>query len=112
MVKDTMLYLPARIIEGTIGLLTISLYTRYFAPDVYGTYGIITSTVNISTLLLLGWLIQSVFRYVNAFDGSKKRVLFFSTSFTLWILINGIILLGGLAGVFILSRNNETWLTQ
>jgi len=112
MVKDTMLYLPARIIEGVIGLLTISLYTRYFAPDVYGTYGIITSTVNISTLLLLGWLIQSVFRYVNSFDGSKKQALFFSTSFTLWISINGIILILGLAGIFILSRNNETWLTQ
>jgi O-antigen/teichoic acid export membrane protein len=52
MVKDTMLYLPARIIEGAIGLLTISLYTRFFAPDVYGTYGIITTTVNISSLLL------------------------------------------------------------
>jgi len=112
MVKDTLLYLPARIIEGAIGLITISLYTRFFAPDVYGTYGIITSTVNIASLLLLGWLIQSVFRYVNAFGGNKKRVLFFSTSFTLWISINGIILLGGLAGIFLLNRNNEAWLTQ
>jgi O-antigen/teichoic acid export membrane protein len=112
MVKDTMLYLPARIIEGAIGLLTISLYTRFFAPDVYGTYGIITTTVNISSLLLLGWLIQSVFRYVNDFDGNKKKVLFFSTSFTLWVLINGVILSGGLAGIFLLSRSNEAWLTQ
>jgi O-antigen/teichoic acid export membrane protein len=112
MVKDTMLYLPARIIEGAIGLLTISLYTRFFAPDIYGTYGIITTTVNISSLLLLGWLIQSVFRYVNDFDGNKKKVLFFSTSFTLWVLINGVILSGGLAGIFLFSRSNEAWLTQ
>ena len=55
MVKDTMLYLPARIIEGLIGLITITLYTGFFAPEVYGYYGLITTTINISSFLLVGW---------------------------------------------------------
>ncbi len=112
MVKDTALFLPAKIIEGLIGLATITLYTKFFVPEVYGYYGFITTTVNILSFLLLGWLIQSVYRYVNSFDGSKKRVLFYSTTFTLWCSINGIILILGLLGVFIISRGNERWFTE
>lgn len=112
MVKDTMLYLPARIIEGLIGLFTITLYTSFFAPEVYGYYGLITTTINIGSFLLLGWLNQSVYRYANAFDGNKRRVLFYSTSFTLWLSTNAIVVLAGLIGIFILNPAREAHLTQ
>ncbi|NLO40260.1 MAG: oligosaccharide flippase family protein [Ruminiclostridium sp.] len=112
MVKDTALFLPAKIIEGLIGLVTITLYTKFFVPEIYGYYGFITTTVNIMSFLLLGWLIQSVYRYVNSFDGGKKQVLFYSTSFTLWCSINGIILILGLLGVFFIGKGNEPWVTQ
>jgi len=112
MVKDTMLYLPARIIEGLIGLITITLYTGFFAPEVYGYYGLITTTINISSFLLVGWLIQSVYRYVNAFDSDKRRTLFYSTSFTLWLCTNVIVVVLGLAGIFLINRGREAYLTQ
>lgn len=112
MVKDTMLYLPARIIEGLIGLITITLYTGFFAPEVYGYYGLITTTINISSFLLIGWLIQSVYRYVNAFEGDKKRTLFYSTSFTLWLCTNVIVVFSGLAGIFVINRGREAFLTE
>ena len=35
MAKDTALFLPAKIIEGLIGLATITLYTKFFATEVY-----------------------------------------------------------------------------
>ncbi len=112
MAKDTALFLPAKIIEGLIGLATITLYTKFFAPEVYGYYGFITTTVNILSFLLLGWLIQSVYRYVNTFDNGKKRYLFFSTAFTLWCSINGIILVLGAVGIFIVNRGSERWVTE
>lgn len=112
MVKDTALYLPAKIIEGLIGLVTITLYTKFFTPEVYGYYGFITTTVNILSFLLLGWLIQSVYRYVNAYDGGKKQVLFYSTSFTLWCSINGLILVLGVLGILIVNRGSERWVTE
>lgn len=113
MIKDTMLYLPARIIEGLIGLITITLYTSYFAPEVYGYYGLITTTINISSFLLVGWLNQSVHRYVNAFDTSnKKRTLFYSTSFTLWLCTNVIVVLLGFAGIFLINGGREAYLTE
>jgi len=112
MVKDTLLYLPARIIEGVIGLVTITLYTRFFAPDVYGYYGLITTTINISSFLLIGWLIQSVYRYVNSFDNGNKRVLFYSTSFTLWLCTNALVVIAGLAGIILTGHAREAYLTD
>ncbi len=112
MVKDTLLYLPARVIEGLIGLVTITLYTRFFAPEVYGYYGLVTTTINISSFLLVGWLIQSVFRYVNAFDSNKKRILFYSTSFTLWLCTNAVVLAAGFAGIFLINPGREKYLTE
>ncbi len=111
-IKDTMLYLPARIIEGVIGLITITMYTGFFGREVYGSYSLVTSTVNIGSLLLVGWLIQSVFRYANTFDHGKKRTLFYSTSFTLWLTINSGVLLLGLIGTMIIGRGSERWLTE
>jgi len=112
MVKDTMLYLPARIIEGLIGLITITLYTSFFAPEVYGYYGLITTTINISSFLLLGWLNQSVYRYANSFETGKRTTLFYSTSFTLWLCTNAVVFSAGLVGIFLIDPFKEAYLTQ
>jgi O-antigen/teichoic acid export membrane protein len=112
MVKDTLLYLPARLIEGLIGLATITLYTSFFAPEIYGYYGLITTTVNIGSFLLLGWLNQAVYRYVNAFEGKKRGSLFYSTSFTLWLCSNVIVVILGFAGILIVNPRMDAWVTQ
>lgn len=112
MVKDTMLYLPARIIEGLIGLITITLYTSFFAPEVYGYYGLITTTINISSFLLLGWLNQSVYRYANSFETGKRTTLFYSTSFTLWLCTNAVVFSAGLVGILLIDPFKEAYLTQ
>lgn len=112
MVKDTLLYLPARLIEGLIGLATITLYTSFFAPDIYGYYGLVTTTVNIGSFLLLGWLNQAVYRYVNAFEGKKRGTLFYSTSFTLWLCSNIIVVILGFAGILIINPGRDPWITQ
>lgn len=112
MVKDTLLYLPARIIEGIIGLITITLYTRFFAPEVYGYYGLITTTINISSFLLIGWLIQSVYRYINTFETEKRRILFYSTSFTLWLCTNVTVVIAAFIGIIATGRVREPYLTE
>ncbi|AGC69402.1 polysaccharide biosynthesis protein [Thermoclostridium stercorarium subsp. stercorarium DSM 8532] len=112
MVKDTLLYLPARIIEGLIGLITITLYTSFFAPEVYGYYGLITTTINISSFLLLGWLIQSVYRYVNSYDTDKRRTLFYSTSFTLWLSANVLVVVVVGIGLLLTGRTREDYINE
>jgi O-antigen/teichoic acid export membrane protein len=96
MTKDTLLYLPAKAIEGIVGILTIAVYTRFFTPEVYGYYNLITTTTNILCIVLLWWLIQSGVRYINGFNSPMKLKLFFSTTFTVWASVNGLAILAGL----------------
>jgi O-antigen/teichoic acid export membrane protein len=104
MARDTLLYLPAKAIEGIVGLITITYYTTFFAPNVYGVYNIIITSVNISTLFFLGWLTQSIFRYVNSFKTANKQRLFYSTAFISWLVINSVLLLLGIAAVLVVRN--------
>lgn len=87
MAKDTLLYLPAKIIEGAIGLATISLFTRFFSRSEYGGYNLAMTTVSIGSLFLLGWLFQAAYRYVNQYTGENLAV-FYSTVFPVWLFIS------------------------
>ncbi len=107
MTKDTLLYLPAKAVEGIVGILTISIYTRFFSPNVYGYYNLITTTVNILCVVLLWWLIQSGVRYVNTFNSPMKMKLFYSTSFAVWGIINGTVLMIGVVSVLFLRQHLE-----
>lgn len=101
MARDTLLYLPAKMLEGIIGFLTISLYTRFFVTDIFGDYTMVNTTVNVCNLLLLGWLVQSSFRYINTFNGRQKQKLFYSTAFTGWAVIHSIVFILGAAAILI-----------
>ncbi len=91
--KDILLYLPAKIMEGVIGIITLSIYTELFAADVYGHYVIINPIISVTYLCLLGWLMHASFRYVNDYKQSKDLRHFCSTTFFVWLGINGLILL-------------------
>lgn len=109
--KDTIIYLFGKGIEGIVGILTISLYTRFFLPEIYSDYNLITTAINIATVILIGWLTQSGFRYVNMYNSPKKRVLFFSTTFRIWSVVNLCVYLICAAG-FIIARTTEAGYIQ
>ncbi len=99
MAKDTLLYLPAKAVEGVIGIFTISLFTRFFTLSEYADYNLAVVTVSIASLFLLGWLFQAAYRYVNQYTGEKLAV-FYTTVFTVWLCISLTVMM--LASVFLL----------
>jgi len=109
MVKDTFLYLPAKVIEGAIGVVTLSLLTRLFKPEDYGNYHLAVTTVSIISLCLLGWLYQAAFRYVNNFTGKRKITVFYSTIFVAWAVISISITTLGLVLLFFLRNIFDTY---
>ena len=109
MVKDTFLYLPAKVIEGAIGVVTLSLLTRLFKPEDYGNYHLAVTTVSIISLCLLGWLYQAAFRYVNNFTGKRKVVVFYSTIFVVWAVISVSITILGLIILFSLRNRFDAY---
>lgn len=95
--KDILFYLPAKVIEGVIGIITLSVYTGLFSTKVYGEYGIINPTVNMLFLVCLGWLMHASYRYVNTFKQDENLQELYSTSFFAWlieIVVISIIIIG------------------
>lgn len=86
--KDTVIYLLGKGIEGIVGILTISIYTRFFLPEIYSDYNYLTISINIAYVILLSWMTQSGTRYINMYNSPKEKVLFFSTAFRVWSIVN------------------------
>ncbi|PKM57899.1 MAG: hypothetical protein CVU98_03775 [Firmicutes bacterium HGW-Firmicutes-3] len=82
-------YLPVKIVEGIVGLLTIRVYTGLFSTEIYGEYQLINPYINIVHLLLIGWIANASIRYIGQYIGSdpKERESFFSTYFISWFLL-------------------------
>ncbi|GKX30440.1 polysaccharide biosynthesis protein [Vallitalea longa] len=101
--KDMIFYLPAKILEGIVGFVTIGVYSRLFTTEVYGEYGGINPTINITFLIVLGWLMHSLYRYINTYKDNNNTEELCSTAFVSYITITGIFLIGII--IFILSGN-------
>lgn len=89
--KDIMFYLPAKILEGVVGFITIGVYTRLFTPEIYGDYGVINPTINVIFLIILGWLMHSLYRYINAYKDKNNVEELCSTAFVSYITLVGIV---------------------
>ena len=88
MALDTALYLPAKVIEGVLGLLLLYTYTtHFFKPEIYShiTYG--TGLINMVNLVFMGWITQSATRYVSQYQNSTEESDFFKTIFTAQVII-------------------------
>ncbi len=65
--KDMLKYLPAQVVPGFVGLVSIPIVTRIFPPGEYGDYSLAAATVMILSTLF-GWLPTSVIRYYPAYE--------------------------------------------
>ncbi len=52
LLADTVKYFPAQIVPGVVGLVSMPVVTRLFAPSAYGNHCLATATVMVLTALL------------------------------------------------------------
>ena len=74
--KDMVRYLPAQIVPGIVGFISIPIITRLFPPGDYGNYSVVMTTVMLLTTLL-GWLPISIIRFYPAYERDKKLGFFY-----------------------------------
>jgi len=84
--KDLLKYLPAQIVPGIIGFVSIPVVTRLFPPSEYGLYNLAMATVMILTTLL-GWLPMSIIRYYPAYARQDRLDVFNGTMVTLTLVM-------------------------
>ncbi|MFI3175724.1 MAG: lipopolysaccharide biosynthesis protein [Bacillota bacterium] len=95
MARDTIIYMTAKIIEGLVGILTISAMTHLYAPNEMGKYTTINVAVTTIAMVAIQWLTQSVFRHLTQYRTEDEKTNFYSTVFYSWVQLNGILLVVG-----------------
>ncbi len=56
-------YLPANIVQGVVGFLTIVLFTRLLGPDEFGRYALAFSVVTLAHVAVFSWLEAAMARF-------------------------------------------------
>ncbi|MDP4108408.1 MAG: lipopolysaccharide biosynthesis protein [Bacillota bacterium] len=107
MAKDTFLFLPAKIIEGVIVMLTTALYTKLFITEAYGSFQIINTTMLVAYLICASWLTNSATRYIG--DELKKDSgrAFYSTIISSYLAISAAVC--AICLVLYLAGSNSSW---
>ena len=89
--RRSYIYLVSKIGAASLNLLSIALFTRLLAADLYGNYLLFSSYVTLVCSLLFWWHRLSVFRYYYKFEDEKGS--FIKTSYYLYGSLIGLIIL-------------------
>lgn len=84
-IKDLVKYIPAKVVPGIIGLISIPIVTRLFSPEDYGHYNLAMATLMILTTIF-GWLPMGVIRFFPAYERDKKLNIFYRNIISLSII--------------------------
>ena len=60
-------YIPAQIVPGIVGFITLPILTRLFPPLDYGYYSLVIAAVSVPTVIV-GWLSMAVIRFYSVYD--------------------------------------------
>ncbi len=92
MALDTALYLPAKAVEGILGILILNIFTTYFfTPEVISDYNFGIILANMTNLILMGWISQSSTRYVSHYQNEGREADFFKTIIVVWAICSFVI---------------------
>ena len=76
--KDSLIYLPARIIPAIIGIALIRVLTSLLSPTDYGYYQITLSTFGLIRVFSMIWLSTSVTRFYLNYKKKSQENIFLS----------------------------------
>ncbi len=82
---STLMFLPSKILEGAIGIVTLSYLTHALTKSAYDDFATVNTVVVFAYLLLMGWLGNSTNRYVG---DERENSAFYTTGTALWLVIN------------------------
>jgi O-antigen/teichoic acid export membrane protein len=71
LLKDMTKYIPAQVVPGIVGFISIPILTHLFSPVKYGNYALVLATISILTTIV-GWVSMSIIRFYPAFERDKE----------------------------------------
>ena len=80
-------YLPANIVQGVVGLLTIVVFTRLLTPEQFGLYALGWSVMTLVHTLGFTWLEASMARFFAAEQTSGRLADHFKTLYRAYVVM-------------------------
>jgi O-antigen/teichoic acid export membrane protein len=85
--KGVIGYLPANIVQGVVGLLSLVAFTRLLTPEAYGAYALAFSAATLVHTLVFTWLEAAMARfYARKAEDAALPVHFATLYRTFWTL--------------------------
>ena len=81
LIKDTIYYIPSRILPVLFGFIGLSIYTRVFSPEEYGNYSLILVTITLLGMFTYSWVNNSNLRFYRVYKDNNNLNIFYTTSF-------------------------------
>jgi O-antigen/teichoic acid export membrane protein len=94
--SDTLRYLPAVIVPAAASILGVAVFTRIFPPGPYGEYSLVYVVVTTATVILSGWLQQSLLRYLPRYRAEGKLEEFLVRFGSILWVFSGLVLAAAL----------------
>jgi O-antigen/teichoic acid export membrane protein len=85
-------YLPANIVQGVVGFLTIVLFTRLLSPEDFGRYALAFSAMTLAHVAVFSWLEAAMARFWAAESGDGLKGHFASLYRAAFALAAGFLL--------------------
>lgn len=84
--KDTLIYLPTKLVPAVLGFVSIAVITRLLSPSEYGLYNIVLATVNLTMAFGLEWIKQPTLRFYKTAKNEGLLEEHITTAFALLFL--------------------------
>ena len=113
--RDTLFYLPAKVIPSLVGVIAIPVLTRLLSPEQYGQYILAMTSLYLIAALCISWLVSITIRFhivygVEILFQKSCRLLMYSILLACILWLGASQLLGETLGSWLFIAAGLVWL--
>lgn len=98
LIRDSLVYSPARLVPAVVALAWLAAFTRLFEADEYGQFSVIVAGCTVVGTLLMAWIRESSLRLLPRYEARGERDRYLAQVGRMLLLTAGAVLLLAGAG--------------
>lgn len=108
--KDFLWYLYGAAIPIILSFIKSPIFTRYFTPEEYGIYGLISITFSFVSVLIYSWICNCIWRYYNKFKNENNLNVFYLNILFMFLISSAVSFIFCLIWIAISKDKLTDWL--
>ena len=83
---DFLWYLTGSFVPAMVSIVRLPIFTRYFTPEEYGYYSLVTVTFTYLSITLYSWISSCLWRYYTPYKENRQLPLLYSNLALLYLI--------------------------